>query len=1020
MSSSITFTTSIVSHSTTSGVCKDSNGLLYCLKKVEDSLASDRFSFLTTLKHPCFLRYFIVTDKQHGEIAEEHCSLGSLCDLIQAEHEFSINDLWCILTQLVFLFDFLLKRQLVLTELSISNVFISSFNPLCIKLSLISSTKNLTYSNKGILIEVIEDDCDTTDFDKLLFEKLNDFIRSLVCLVCPGIFSKNTPFLYLDDRFKPFFELIDNVTTCSDFDLLKNSSKVLSCVENYFSSLSVPKSINVTSQLFISRTLLCRIFNQGILKFKKPLFCFKNYDGELTCENAVFANFANKIINISTLFREMFLSVFLSCCDNGDHLFSDSDCRSSRDYLLKTSFLESCHLYDRSNLCLKWLSKYPVTFISTTCLENIDMNISKVSELDLFGVTSDLFSLNNYINLTSFTIHNISHLHVLDFSPLSYCHQLSKLSLNSTKCCILDLSLLPNLEQLSSLALCGFVIDDLSPIVVFSRLTRLSLKNSEFFDLLPLQQLANLIFLDLRETTLSREHRRIVHGHGEILKVLSSLKHVTLLDLTKFDPNFIIELSTYIIYPFLKTLILTSGKLCDIHLISKFTNLEELDLSGSLLFDEFEPEPLVDISFLSTCIKLKSLALNNTGVSDLTVLTVLEEVEYLSLNNCVVFDLGPLATLKQLHSLYLRKSRVLDLWPLISLTKLTTLDVRETLLPKFRQEFLSGFEKVKTLVELFNPESSFIHSNSEFFNSIIFDCSLIPRSTRLKNLHLTNSCLESISFLSSLTSIQVLNLSGVTLLENFVDNFKTSRKLSTLSFVSSCVHLKSLCIDHSIIADLTPLSSLVELESLSLEGTNVFELSPLLNLTKLSFLDVRFTLLPRQFQRLLSNSDLVKSLIKNLQQTGIDLCLKNKHIDLSLFTNGFRVESLKLHSCFVTNLPCFSLFTNLEHLVLSNVQTPVNSFSFEIISDFSFLSDCVKLQSLDINDSILENLGPLSSLTELKRLSLFSTRVYDLLPLQHLTKLSFLDVRETQLPTNLKGIYVGSAEIKKLISKFAT
>ncbi|KAL0216953.1 hypothetical protein RCL1_007436 [Eukaryota sp. TZLM3-RCL] len=109
-------------------IYEDPNGSVYCLKKVENSLASDRFSFLTTLKHPCLLKYYHLTDQQNGEVAEEYCPFGSLSDLIQAQHKFSSNDLLCILAQLVYLFDFLLKRGLFLKQLTPLNVFVSSLN----------------------------------------------------------------------------------------------------------------------------------------------------------------------------------------------------------------------------------------------------------------------------------------------------------------------------------------------------------------------------------------------------------------------------------------------------------------------------------------------------------------------------------------------------------------------------------------------------------------------------------------------------------------------------------------------------------------------------------------------------------------------------------------------------------------------------------------------------------------------------------------------------------------------------
>ncbi|KAL0221680.1 hypothetical protein RCL1_001534 [Eukaryota sp. TZLM3-RCL] len=117
-------------------IFQDSKGSYYCLKRVENSLASDSYSTLTSLKHPCLLSYHVAS-----ETAVEFCQFGSLENLLQAGHRLSLFDFWCILTQLIHLSDFLSNLGLKLNDLDPSRVFVSSLNPIRIKASLYYNSK---------------------------------------------------------------------------------------------------------------------------------------------------------------------------------------------------------------------------------------------------------------------------------------------------------------------------------------------------------------------------------------------------------------------------------------------------------------------------------------------------------------------------------------------------------------------------------------------------------------------------------------------------------------------------------------------------------------------------------------------------------------------------------------------------------------------------------------------------------------------------------------------------------------
>ncbi|KAL0220156.1 hypothetical protein RCL1_000011 [Eukaryota sp. TZLM3-RCL] len=82
---------------------------------------------------------------------------------------------------------------------------------------------------------------------------------------------------------------------------------------------------------------------------------------------------------------------------------------------------------------------------------------------------------------------------------------------------------------------------------------------------------------------------------------------------------------------------------------------EFLDLSYVLLFNwPWGHDRITDISFLSSCIKLKSLSLDGSGVTDLSPLSLLSNtLKSLSLKNTPFSNLSQLSLFKQLEFLSL-------------------------------------------------------------------------------------------------------------------------------------------------------------------------------------------------------------------------------------------------------------------------------------------------------------------------------------------------------------------------------
>ncbi|KAL0217089.1 hypothetical protein RCL1_007572 [Eukaryota sp. TZLM3-RCL] len=646
-------------------VYENSEGSLYCLKKVENSLASDRFSFLTTLKHPCLLKYYHLTDQQNGEIAEEYCPFGSLSDLIQAQHKFSANDLWCILTQLVYLFDFLSKKSLTVYDLSPSDVFLSSINPIAIKVSLLSSTQHFNSDLEG---GVIVHPYDGLVLELILMDTIKDFFDVFIDL-STGLFIDGNADL-----------LIDELNCSGGLDGFVEKIPKLNCVEGPFSIITAKIDVPVkkTTPLSLSTTLLFHVFQQRILMLEKPVLQFCINQNLLKYGHNESSIFATKIINVSTLFRHLFIRAFdFSCMKSGQFLEYNkgSTHNFGCDFLLRTCCVihDSLHL---TNILSKWYAKYPITAVFTDSLHAISFNLfnfSNVTRLELRDSRVDLSFLSKFPQLNSL---NILHFFISDDEKLSClcdCHELKSLGLTAHRRLKYDLTRISRLHQLTSLSLRNFVLFDLSPLSSLRHLNSLSFESSWSMRLRSLEKLPCLSFLDLRETRIPRNYERIFNTRIQVEQLFSFLKNHIHLDLSRSCYG--VQLSRYIKHRNLSSLSLAYCSVPNIHLVASFKVLERLDLSFVNEFDSTKTR-LADISFVSSCTKLK----------------------YLSLDGYKIDDLTPLSSLENLISLSLRDSVIANLLPLQHLANLSYLDLRKSLVSKEFRTLIRGRSKVKKVV----------------------------------------------------------------------------------------------------------------------------------------------------------------------------------------------------------------------------------------------------------------------------------------------------------------------------------
>lgn len=196
---------------------------------------------------------------------------------------------------------------------------------------------------------------------------------------------------------------------------------------------------------------------------------------------------------------------------------------------------------------------------------------------------------------------------IYSLDGIQRCSNLTTLSIDS-KMGILDLKPLSELDKLTNLSLKGMEFKDLRALESLVNLTHLSLVDNSIKDITPLESLTNLEHLDL-----SSNH----------IKDISSLRY--LVNLTYLNLNH---------------------------------NMGEVGrewLARMMPFDS-----IVDISPLSSLVKLETLNIGWTEVADIGPLSSLSRITTLDLSYTNVRDIGPLAGLFNLVNLDLTATWVKD------------------------------------------------------------------------------------------------------------------------------------------------------------------------------------------------------------------------------------------------------------------------------------------------------------------------------------------------------------------------
>lgn len=268
------------------------------------------------------------------------------------------------------------------------------------------------------------------------------------------------------------------------------------------------------------------------------------------------------------------------------------------------------------------------------------------------------------------------------------------------------------------------------------------------------------------------------------------------------------------------------------------------------------------------------------------------------------------------------------------------------------------------------------------------------------------------------------------------------RSVTSVGPLARLTSVKSLELSSTSVSDLQPLSKLKHLEFLGLNSTKVADLKPLAKLPQLRILYLSSTEV--KHLRPLAGLKTLETL--SITYTGV--------ANLKPLNTLTRLESLRVDGTKVSNLTPISTLANLTKLSLR--KTPVTSLapigrlgklkSLEIsqskVSEFEALRRLTQLevfnaagtafsdtsvlapslQFLQLANTQVSDLRPLSAQTQLMFLDLKSTKVVDLAPLARLTKLNHLELSNTAVAelaplagvAGLRKLYLNQTKVSDL------
>ncbi|GKT36570.1 hypothetical protein ADUPG1_009511, partial [Aduncisulcus paluster] len=659
------------------------------------------------------------------------------------------------------------------------------------------------------------------------------------------------------------------------------------------------------------------------------------------------------------------------------------------DYLPNLVHLEisNCNILDLSKLSqvkdtLEYLSFHDVFVLCdfSVLAELKTLKYLELSEIESYSILiPDLSPLSN---LTHFVLSNIDYEveAIIDVSWLSSLTNLEYLELEVDEVLNFDETSL-ELENLKVMKLhqYGYSFDSFSFLSRASNLVSLSIGSaSEFCVNIPdMSDLPNLIELELQ--CYSFDDSILLN-----ISQLTNLESLTLIfEYSSYPLSSLSSLSSLKNLTVEGSMVVTNeGDLTSISLPS-LPSLEYLNFGDINSTDSTIPD-------LSDFLKLRTFQWSNGNHSDFSNLSSAPTLQ--AIFSSFIMTQSELGNfLPQLLEITLDANYLtqpMDLSEAIQLKYLEfnarNIDISGSVLPTNIRllkisNMASGDEPDIDLSSLTQLQSIDLASNYAVDMSFLSSVS----SSFMRHLDLWYCLSDDISFLSSMTSLEILNID--------------SNSIVDISLLSQLTSLKVLKMYSNVIVDLSPLSTLISLEYLAIGNNSISNLSPLASLLSLESLT-------------LNNNDIVDvSPISNLSSLVYLDLYSNNISDMSPIMN---LESLSYLDCSQNNISDSSFLVELSELMFLDVsENSISSFDGEIsfpnmrmfyaysnsLSDVSFLTSMQNVIEIYFDENMIDDGSYFSDLTEVIAISISSNMITDISPFLGLPYLGYLGIAENYL-----------------------
>ena len=331
----------------------------------------------------------------------------------------------------------------------------------------------------------------------------------------------------------------------------------------------------------------------------------------------------------------------------------------------------------------------------------------------------------------------------------------------------------------------------------------------------------------------------------------------------------------------------------------------------------------------------------------------------------VITSLKPLDQLKSLKVLDISSSDITDLFPIRNLTTIEILDCSNT-----KVENLQPLKYSKSLKQLYisnTPVSSItvieIFENLELLHmerTVIDSLPAVGGLSNLKELNASSTNLESLDSVAYLRSLEILDISNTA-----AGNLEPLVKLSSL---------RELNISNTQVKSLEAIKGMKSLESLSMENSPIDDLSPLTQLDNL-----------RHVYADGSAIDLADF---------VELANAQADVDVVFMTDELRAFWSELDKTWIdligTRLNFTDTISSAEiHKILQIRDLDLHGN--KVISTIDPLKYMPLLESLDISETAIVNLGPLSGCANLRVLRGRDSQVLNLSPIAGLVNMQVID-----------------------------